>query len=123
MFSQGSDLNVLATILDVGRTVKASFFFDRERLLVAPNAGDRVRLIGTQIQEWAGQLQLCGKNIQLGDPLVIISLPDAIAAWDVVKAAGALQYFPKLITVVTVVAWGNARASRGAQPTGCTVAL
>jgi hypothetical protein len=117
MFCQGSDWNVLATISDVGRTIKASFFFHRENLLVAPNAGDRVRLIGTQIQEWTGQLQLCGKNIQLGDPVVAMSLSDAIAAWNVVKAAGALQYFPKLTTVVTLVAWGNATASRGAEQT------
>jgi hypothetical protein len=88
-------------------------FFDREKIVKAPDAGDRVRLIGVQIQGWAGQYQLCGKNIQLGDPVVIMSLSDAVAAWGVVKAAGALKYFPKLTTVVSVVAWGDVTTSRG----------
>ena len=74
-----------------------------------------MRLIGIQIQQWFGQYQLCGKNIQLGDPVVNMSLSDAIAEWNVVKAAGALQYFPKLTTVVTVVAQGDATTSRGMQ--------
>ena len=112
---QGSDCHVLATISDSGRTIKASFFFDREKIVKAPDAGDRVRLIGVQIQEWAGQYQLCGKNVQLGEPVVIMSLSDAVAAWSVVKAAGALKYFPKLTTVVSVVAWGDATTSRGVQ--------
>jgi hypothetical protein len=105
----------LATISGSGRTIKASFFFDREKIVKAPDTGDRVRLIGIQIQKWAGQYQLCGKNIQFGDPVVIMSLSDAVAAWNVVKAAGALKYFPKLTTVVSVVAWGDATTSSGAQ--------
>ncbi len=105
----------MATISGSGRTIKASFFFDREKIVKAPDTGDRVRLIGIQIQKWAGQYQLCGKNIQFGDPVVIMSLSDAVAAWNVVKAAGALKYFPKLTTVVSVVAWGDATTSSGAQ--------
>ena len=52
--------------------------------------------------------------------MVFMSLSDAIAAWNAVKAAGAQQYFPKLTTVVAVVSWGKATASRGAQlPFAC----
>jgi len=112
----------LATISGSGHTIKASFFFDQEIFFKAPDAGDRVRLNGIQIQEWAGQYQLCGKNIQLGDPVVSMSLSDAIAAWSVVKAAGALLYFPRLTTAVTVVAWGDATASRGAKQAGFIIA-
>ena len=106
---------MLATISDGCCTIKASFFFDPKNCLKAPDAGDKVRLIGTEIQEWCGHLQLGGKNIQFGDPVVFMSLSDAIAAWNAVKAAGAQRYFPKLTTVVAVVSWGNATASRGAQ--------
>ena len=115
MFGQGSDLQVLATISDGFRIIKASFFFEPKLCLKAPGAGDKIRLIGLQIQEWGGYLQLGGKNIQFGDPVVFMSLSNAIAAWNTVKAAGAQRYFPKLTTVVAVVAWGNATVSRGAQ--------
>ena len=46
---------------------------------------------------------------------MFLSLSDAIAAWNTVKAAGAQRYFPKLTTVVAAVAWSNSTASRGAQ--------
>jgi hypothetical protein len=108
-------LHVSATISDGFRIIKASFFFDPKLCLRAPSAGDKVRLIGTQIQEWGGHLQLGGRNIQFGDPIVFLSLSDAIAAWNTVKAAGAQRYFPKLTTVVVAVAWNNPTASRGAQ--------
>ena len=115
MFCQGSDLQVLATISDGFRIIKASFFFEPKLCLKAPGAGDKIRLIGLQIQEWGGYLQLGGKNIQFGDPVVFMSLSDAIAAWNTVKAAGAQRYFPKLTTAVAVVVWSNSTASRGAQ--------
>jgi hypothetical protein len=115
MLRQGSDVHVLATIADGCCTIQASFFFDPKRCPRVPDAGEKVRLIGTQIQEWHGHLQLGGKNIQFGDPVVFMSLSNAIAAWNTVKAAGAQRYFPKLTTVVAVVAWGNATVSRGAQ--------
>jgi hypothetical protein len=77
--------------------------------------GDRVRLIGTQFQQWGGRLQLTGKNIQFGDSLISISLSDAVIAWDVVREAGAQLYFPKLATCAVVLIWGKTKATACAQ--------
>jgi hypothetical protein len=108
-------LQVSATITDARRSVKASFFFDPTKCPKAPVAGDKVRLIGTQLQQWRGQLQLCGKNIQFGDPVICVSLPDAISAWGVVSAQGAQLYFPKLSIVVSVTTWSKSDTSKGTQ--------
>ena len=74
-----------------------------------------MRLIGTQIQQWGGRLQLTGKNIQFGDSLISISLSDAVVAWDMVREAGAQLYFPKLSTCAVVLIWGKAKATACAQ--------
>lgn len=74
-----------------------------------------MRLIGTHLQQWRGQLQLCGKNIQFGDQVICVSLSDAIAAWTVVMAHGAQLYFPKLSIVVIVTTWRQSDVSKGTQ--------
>ena len=105
----------MATFSDFRSFIDASFFFDSKQLPQKLKTGDRLRLIGTQIQQWGGRLQLTGKNIQFGDSLISISLSDAVVAWDMVREAGAQLYFPKLATCAVVLIWGKAKATACAQ--------
>ena len=105
----------MATFSDCRSFINASFFFDLKQLPPKLKTGDRVRLIGTQFQQWGGRLQLTGKNIQFGDSLISISLSDAVIAWDVVREAGAQLYFPKLATCAVVLIWGKTKATACAQ--------
>ena len=108
-------MQVSATISDARRSIKASFFFDPTKCPQTPIVGDKVRLIGTHLQQWRGQIQLCGKNIQFGDPVICVSLSDAISAWGVVSAQCAQLYFPKLNIVVSVTTWRKSDTCKGKQ--------
>ena len=110
---QGSDMHISATLMDAHRTIKASFFFDRKKILKRPDVGENVRLIGTHLQKWKRGLQLNGKNVQFGESIVSVSLSNAITAWGVVKKAGGHKYFPKLTMLVVVIAWGHVDTCRG----------
>ena len=107
-------MHVSATLSDACRTIRAFFFFDSKEIPQQPEVGDKLRLIGTQLQEWRGRMQLGGKNIRFGDPIVSMSLSDAVAAWNAVKQANAQRYFPKLAMLAVVIVWGNAKISKGA---------
>jgi len=125
---QGSDMHVAATLCSNERdcTIKASFFFDPEYLPKPCLAGEPIRLIGVRFQLWNRCLQLTGKNIRFGQPLVSMSLTNAVDAWKYVADAqpllflrknstGAQQHFPKLTMIVNVKMWGNATTTSGAQ--------
>jgi hypothetical protein len=106
-------MHISATLMDAHRTIKASFFFDRKKILKRPDVGENVRLIGTHLQKWKRGLQLNGKNVQFGESIVSVSLSNAITAWGVVKKAGGHKYFPKLTMLVVVIAWGHVDTCRG----------
>ena len=107
-------MHVSAKLADVSRTIKASFFFDMKNLPKKPDVGAKVRLVGTHLKQWKqGGLQLCGKNVQLVDSIVSMSLSNALAAWGVVKAAGGQRCFPKLTVVAVVIAWSQVDTCRG----------
>jgi len=128
MWFEGSDTHVAATLLsnECDRTINASFFFDPKKCPKAFLVGDKVRLIGTRLQMWRGDLQLTGKNIQFGDSCVSMSLTAAIEAWKHVNRVqpilfqskpipGAQHHFPRLTMTVIVKKWGNPRLTTGAQ--------
>ena len=128
MWFIGSDTHFAAKLCsnECDRTINASFFFDPKKCPKKPDVGDKVRLIGTRLQMWNGDLQLTGKNVQFGKPCVSMSLSNAIEAWKYVRNAqpllfmqkpiyGAQQHFPRLTMIVIVKMWGNATATTGAQ--------
>jgi hypothetical protein len=125
---KGSDIHVAATLVSNERdhNINASFFFDPKQCPKVLLVGDKVRLIGTRLQIWKGDLQLTGKNIRFGHSCVSMSLKDAIEAWDYVRRIqpilflrklplGAEHHFPRLTMVVTVKMWGNATKTAGTQ--------
>ena len=131
MWCEGSDKHVAATLRsnERDRTINASFFFDPNKCPKLLVAGDKVRLIGTRLQMWNGDLQLTGRNIRFGHSCVSMSLKDAIGAWEHVKSVqsilflrrlppGAEHQFPRLTMIAIVTKWGNATIatkSTGAQ--------
>jgi hypothetical protein len=128
MWFEGSDLHVTATLWsnEQDRRINASFFFDRKKYPQSISVGEKVRLIGTRLQLWNGELQLTGKNIQFGQSCVFVSLADAIGAWEHVKRVqpilflsrlrpGVEHHFPRLTMIVTVKRWGNATTTPGAK--------
>lgn len=128
MWFKGSDLHVTATLRsnEQDRRINASFFFDRKKYPQSISVGEKVRLIGTRLQLWNGELQLTGKNIQFGQSCVFVSLADAIGAWEHVKRVqsilflsrlrpGVEHHFPRLTMIVTVKRWGNATTTPGAK--------
>ena len=127
MWFQGSDMHVAAKLYssECNRTIKASFFFDPEYVPKPCLAGEQIRLIGARLQLWKGCLQLTGKNIRFGEPLVSMTLSNAIAAWKYVTGVQPLLFlrknttraqrcFPKLTLIVNVKMWGNATTTTGA---------
>ena len=128
MWFQGSDMHVAATLhsSECKRTIKASFFFDPEYVPKPCLVGEQIRLIGARLQLWKGCLQLTGKNIRFGQPLVSMTLSNAIAAWKYVTGVQPLLFlrknttraqrcFPKLTMIVNVKMWDNAKTTIGAQ--------
>ena len=128
MWFEGSDTHVAATLRsnELDRSINASFFFDPERCPKILAVGDKVRLIGTRLQMWNGELQLTGKNIRFGHTWVSMSLSNAIEAWKYVRRVqpllflrkpiqGAQQHFPRLTMIVIVKMWGSATTTTGAQ--------
>ena len=124
----GSDTHVAAKLYsnECDRTINASFFFDPKKCPKKLDVGDKVRLLGTRLQMWKGDLQLTGKNVQFGHSCVSMSLSNAIEAWKYVRIVqpllfmrkpiyGAQQHFPRLTMTVIVKKWGNATATTGAQ--------
>jgi hypothetical protein len=87
MWFEGSDTHVAATLLsnERDRIIDASFFFEPKKCPKKLAIGDKVRLIGTRLQMWKGDMQLTGKNIQFGHSCISMSLTDAIEAWKHVK--------------------------------------
>jgi hypothetical protein len=127
MWFQGSDMHVAATLhsSECNGTIKASFFFDPEYVPKPCLVGEQIRLIGARLQLWKGCLQLTGKNIRFGQPLVSMTLSNAIAAWRYVTGVQPLLFirknttkaqrcFPKLTLIVNVKMWGNATTTTGA---------
>ena len=115
-------MHVSAKLADASRTIKASFFFDMKNLPKKPDVGAKVRLVGTHLKQWKqGGLQLCGKNVQLVDSIVSMSLSNAITAWGIVKAAGAQRCFPQLAIAAIVIAWGHADTCRGATTLSASI--
>ena len=115
-------MHVSAKLADVSRTIKASFFFDMKNLPKEPDIGAKVRLVGTHLKQWKqGGLQLCGKNVQLVDSIVSMSLSNAITALGIVKAAGAQRCFPQLAIAAIVIAWGHADTCRGATTLSASI--
>jgi hypothetical protein len=136
MWFQGSDMHVVATLHSNERdfTIKASFFFDPENISKPCKAGEQIRLIGIRLQLWNGCIQLTGKNIRFGQPLVSMSLTNAVEAWKYVagvqpllflrkNGTGAQRHFPKLRMIVNVKMWGNEKKMTGAQMFIITFAL
>ena len=136
MWFQGSDIHVAATLHsnECNRTIKASFFFDPEYVPKPCLVGEQIRLIGARLQLWNGCLQLTGKNIRFGQPLVSMTLSNAIAAWKYVTGVQPLLFlrknttraqrcFPKLTMIVNVKMWDNAKTTIGAQMFIITFAL
>ena len=128
MWFEGSDTHVAATLRsnERDRSINASFFFDPERCPKILAVGDKVRLIGTRLKMWYGDLQLTGKNIRFGHYWVSMSLSNAIEAWNYVRRVqpllflrkpiqGAQQHFPRLTMIVIVKMWGIATTTTGAQ--------
>jgi hypothetical protein len=128
MWFEGSDTHVAATLLsnECDRTINATFFFDPKKCPKALLVGDKVRLIGTRLQMWRGDLQLTGKNIGFGNSCVSMSLKDAIEAWNYVRSEqpllflrkpmqGAQHHFPRLTMTVIVKRWGNPTVTTGSQ--------
>ena len=128
MWYEGSDTHVAATLLsnERDRNINASFFFDPKKCPKTLAVGDKVRLIGTRLQKWNGDLQLTGKNIRFGHSCVSMSLKDAIEAWKYVRsvqpllflskpAFGAQHHFPRLTMTVIVKKWGNPTTTTCAQ--------
>jgi hypothetical protein len=128
MWFEGSDTHVAATLLsnECDYTISASFFFDPKKCPKAFVVGDKVRLIGTRLQTWRGNLQLTGKNIQFGHSCISMSLTDAIEAWKHVKRVqpllfqsklipGAQHHFPRLTMTAIVKRWGNPTKTQGAR--------
>jgi hypothetical protein len=128
MWCEGSDKYVAATLRsnERDRTINASFFFDPNKCPKFPVVGDKVRLIGTRLQMWNGDLQLTGRNIRFGHSCVSMSLKDAIGAWEHVKSVqsilflrrlplGAEHQFPRLTMIAIVTKWGKATITTGAQ--------
>jgi hypothetical protein len=128
MWFEGSDKHVAATLTsnELDRSISASFFFDPEKCPKTLAAGDKVRLIGTRLQMWNGDLQLTGKNIRFGHSCVSVSLSNAIEAWQHVRRVqpllflrkrihNAQKHFPRLTMIVIVKMWGNATSTTGAQ--------
>jgi hypothetical protein len=128
MWCEGSDKHVAATLRsnERDRTINASFFFDPNKCPKLLVAGDKVRLIGTRLHNWNGDLQLTGKNIRFGHSCVSMSLKDAIGAWEYIRSIqpilflrqlpqGAEHHFPRLTMIVVVKMWGNATKTTGAQ--------
>ncbi len=127
MWFIGSDLHVTATLWsnEQDRRINASFFFDRS--LKYPKSipvGEKVRLIGTRLQRWNGEMQLTGKNIRFGQSCVFMSLTDAIGAWEHVKRVQPIlflirpplcaeHHFPSLTMIVTVKKWDDPKMTRG----------
>lgn len=124
----GSDTHVAAKLYsnECDRIIYASFFFDPKQCPKKLDVGDKVRLLGTRLQLWNGDLQLTGKNVRFGHSCVSMSLSNAIEAWKYVRIVqpllfmrkpiyGAQQHFPKLTMTVIVKMWGNATATSGAQ--------
>jgi hypothetical protein len=129
-------MHVAATLhsSECNRTIKASFFFDPEYAPKPCLAGEQIRLIGVRLQLWKGCLQLTGKNIRFGQPLVSMSLTNAVEAWKYVagvqpllflceNGTGAQRHFPKLRMIVNVKMWGNEKKMTGAQMFIITFAL
>ena len=128
MWSQGSDMHVSATLYsnERDRDIRASLFFDAENIPKQCRAGENIRLIGTRLQLWRGCLQLTGKNVRFGHPLVSMSLSNAIEAWKYVTGVqpflflnknitGVQRHFPNLNMIVNVKMWGNATTTPGAK--------
>jgi hypothetical protein len=128
MWFEGTDIHAAATLWsnERDRTINASFFFEPEKCPKTIVAGDKIRLIGTQLQRWKGDLQLTGKNIRFGHSLVSMSLTDAIEAWKYVRSVqpllflrkpllGSQQHFPRLNMIVIVKMWGNTTTTTGTQ--------
>ena len=128
MWFEGTDIHIAATLYsnERDRVIDASFFFDPNKCPKSLVVGEKVRLIGTRLQMWKGDLQLTGKNIRFGHSCVSMSLTDAIGAWDHVRSVqpilfirrlphGAEHHFPRLTMIVTVEKWGNATTTSGAQ--------
>jgi hypothetical protein len=128
MWFEGSDIHVAATLMsnERDRSISASFFFDPEKCPKILAGGEKVRLIGTRLQMWKGELHLTGKNIRFGHSCVSMSLSNAIEAWKYCRRVqpllflrrpiqGAQQHFPRLTMIVIVKMWGNATSTTGAQ--------
>ena len=127
MWFQGSDMQFTATLWsnESDRNITASFFFDPKKCPKIPAVGEKVRLLGVQLQQWQGCEQLTGKNIRFGHSCVSMSLSNAIEAWKYCRRVqpllflrrpiqGAQQHFPRLTMIVIVKMWGNATTT-GAQ--------
>jgi hypothetical protein len=126
MWFKGSDLHVTATLLsnEQDRRIYASFFFDRSKDPKSFSVGEKVRLLGTRLRRWNGEMQLTGKNIQFGQSCVFMSLTDAIGAWEHVKRVQPLlflirpppraeHHFPSLTMIVAVKKWGDPKWTQG----------
>jgi hypothetical protein len=58
-------MHVSAQFSDAGRSIRGSFFFDEDECPQTIAARQTVRLVGVQMQEWNGCLQLSGKNVAI----------------------------------------------------------
>lgn len=128
MWFQGSDMQFTATLWsnESDRNITASFFFDPKKCPKIPVVGEKVRLLGVQLQQWQGCEQLTGKNIRFGHSCVCISLTNAIELWEHTRRVqpllflrkrnfGAQRHFPTLTMIVIVKTWGKATRTSGAQ--------
>ena len=126
MWFEGTDIHIAATLYsnERDRVIDASFFFDPNKCPKSLVVGEKVRLIGTRLQRWNGEMQLTGKNIQFGQSCVFMSLTDAIGAWEHVKRVQPIlflmrtppcaeHHFPSLTMIVTVKKWGDPKCTTG----------
>ena len=58
-------MHVSAQFADADRTIRGSFFFDSHDCLENLAAGDTCQLVGVEMQEWNGCVQLSGKNVSI----------------------------------------------------------
>ena len=61
----GGDLHVSAQFSDADHTISGSFFFESHDCLPNLAAGDTCQLVGVEMQEWNGCVQLSGKNVSI----------------------------------------------------------
>ena len=59
----GGDMHISAQFSDANCTIKASLFFDSLNCIPNLTAGITYQLVGIEMQQWNGCIQLSGKNV------------------------------------------------------------